>query len=231
MATVGLTTPREDAEKGSNMSTKFRSVLEVIAVHEAGHAVCVFHSEELPRVLAVTLSDHRGGGCTVLTELDAIELGPRAFHEGMRALCAGFLAEALAGGRPRFEGEDADKFLRTVKASATWRLMRAPAPTTRAAARVAIRRALSAAEGQARDAMRDAELLLRARWAEVELVADRLLECGGMNSAFLESTIERARRTPRPKVGDPERIFGLLSGFVGQNQELEAALRQQLAMG
>jgi len=204
--------------------------IKTTATHEAGHAVTAFHSPALPAVLGVTLSDHRGGGCTVLTSLDAIELDPRTFHEGMRAFAAGFMAEAIAGGRPRFEGSDADKFLRTVGISATWRLMRAPAPTTPTAARVAIRLAVSAAEGQARDAMRDAELLLRAHWGEVELVAGRLLECGGLTAELLETTIERAQRRPSPKVGDPARLFGLLGSFEGRNQALEAALRQQLAV-
>jgi len=199
------------------------------AIHEAGHAVAVYHSPTLPAVLGVTLGIGQRGGCVHLGELDPVRLDERAFAEAMRAFAAGFMAEAIAGGRPRFEGGDADKLLHLRVLSAEWTIRRAPVPATRIARGVAVRRAVSAADSLARDAALDAELLLRAHWGEVELVAARLLECGGMNAALLASTIERAGRTPRPRVGDSERIFGLLSGFVGRNPELEQALRAQLA--
>jgi len=208
----------------------FQSGLGATGIHESGHAIAAHYSPTLPRVLAVTLGIGSGGGCTHLRELDPMDSSPRTFHEGMRVLAAGYMAEALAGGRPRFEGGDADKLVRMVALYAEWTARRAPAPTTRTAGGVAARRVVSAACAQARDAMRDAELLLRAHWGEVTLVAQRLLTCGGgMNAAFLESTIEVAQRRPAPKVDDAEHMLALVGAFEGRHAWLEGALRQQLA--
>jgi len=213
--------------------TDFRTGLGATAIHEASHAIAGFHSRELPRVGWVSLGlsgiPQPGGACTTLRELDAVRLSEAAFREGMRALVAGFIGEALAGGRRYYAGGDADKIVRLVALRASWRLGRARFSNHRSAL-LRVDAELRASERIARDAARDAEVLLRLRWHEVEGVARRLLEVGDLDAKLLATTIERTQRRPAPKVGDVERLLGLFGAFESRHVELEAALRQQLAL-
>jgi hypothetical protein len=204
------------------MTIDFRSRLGAVALHESGHAIAVYHSPALPAVRQVIINGPNAGAHTHLDAFDEIELSEAAFYQALRALAAGCIAEAISGERPEWAGGDAAAFSRLVALRALWR-----AGWSRSARQIEAE--LRSSELVARDAGRDAVLLLRARWAEVELVATRLLGLGDLNGALLASTIQRAQRRPALNIDDAERLFDLIASFEGRQLAIETALRQMLA--